>query len=74
MRMVAAWLDDMLRLAVGEYDRLRLSESRLSGGLENVIASLPSEAKLAVPGRCDGGQRRSGQSFSMSENRAIGLD
>ena len=54
MRMVAVWLNDVLRLAVGEYDRLRLSESRLGGGLKNIIASLPSEAKLAVPGRCDG--------------------
>ena len=54
MRIIGAWLDDVLRLAVGEYDRLRLIEGRLGGGLENVIASLPSEAKLAVPGRCDG--------------------
>ena len=54
MRMIGAWLDDVLRLAIGKFDRLRLSESRLGGGLENVIASLPSEAKLAVPGRCDG--------------------
>ncbi len=60
MRMVAAWLDDMLRLAVGEYDRLRLSESWLDCGLENVIANLPSEAKLAAPGRCDGEQRWTG--------------
>jgi len=34
MRMVAVWLNDVLRLAVGEYDRLRLSESRLGGGLK----------------------------------------
>ena len=54
MRMIGAWLDDVLRLAIGKFDRLRLSEGRLGGGLENVIASLPSEAKLAVPGRCDG--------------------
>ena len=41
-------------LAIGEIDRLRLGEGRLGGGLENVITGLPSEAKLAVPGRCDG--------------------
>ena len=54
MRIIDARLDDVLRLAIGKFDRLRLSEGRLGGGLENVIASLPSEAKLAVPGRCDG--------------------
>ena len=67
MRMIGAWLDDVLRLAIGKFDRLRLSESRLGGGLENVIASLPSEAKLAVPGRCDGEQRRTGQSFTTGD-------
>lgn len=54
MRMIGAWLDDVLRLAIGKFDRFRLSESRLGGGLECVRTGLPSEAKLAVPGRCDG--------------------
>ena len=54
MRIIDARLDDVLRLAIGKFDRLRLIEGRLGGGLENVIASLPSEAKLAVPDRCDG--------------------
>ena len=54
MRMIGAWLDDVLRLAIGKFDRLRLSESRLGGGLEDVSTGLPSETKLAVPGRRNG--------------------
>ena len=54
MRMIGAWLDDVLRLTIGKFDRFRLSESRLGGGLKCVRTGLPNEAKLAVPGRCDG--------------------
>ena len=54
MRMIGAWLDDVLRLTIGKFDRFRLNESRLGGGLECVHTGLPSEAKLTVPGRCDG--------------------
>lgn len=54
MRIIDARLDDVLRLAIGKFDRLRLSESRLGGGLEGVCTGLPSEAKLAVPGRLNG--------------------
>ena len=54
MRMISAWLDDVLHLAIGKFDRLRLSESRLGGGLEDVSTGLPSETKLAVPGRRNG--------------------
>ena len=54
MRMIGAWLDNVLRLAIGKFDRLRLGERRLGGGLEWVRTGLPSEAKLTVPGRCDG--------------------
>ena len=54
MRMIAARLDGIFRLAVCKFDRLRLSESWLGGGLEDVCTCLPSEAKLAVPGRRNG--------------------
>ncbi len=51
MRMIHAWLNNELRFAIGNFDRLRLSESWLGGGLEDVCTGLPSEAKLAIPGR-----------------------
>ena len=54
MRMIGAWLDDVLHLAIGKFDRLWLSESRLGSGLESVCTCLPSEAKLAIPGRLNG--------------------
>ena len=54
MRIIDARLDDVLRLAICELDRFRLSERRLGRGLEDVCTGLPSEAKLAVPGRRNG--------------------
>ena len=54
MRMIAARLDGIFRLAICELDRFRLGERRLGRGLEDVCTGLPSEAKLAVPGRRNG--------------------
>jgi hypothetical protein len=74
MRLIAARLGDICRLAIGEIDRLWLGERRLGGGLENVVTGLPGEAKLAVPDRRDGQQRRPDHPLSPRNDRAIGRE
>ena len=49
MRMIGAWLDDVLHLAIGKFDRLRLSEGRLGGGLRECNRQPPKRDEAGRP-------------------------